>query len=177
MNGRLGAMAFIAALTAPAPAPSVADEAARAREVLAAAHGAPPVLCALAARTLQRRYGFEPWQPPGSLADTSAALAWALARDRSDAAVPVLLGGLRDDDPCVQEIAARLLARIESPVATTAALVALGAVSPGTRYAAAVALGLGDASRALDPLIARLGDDDATVRAASAWALGGLDQV
>jgi hypothetical protein len=150
MNGRLGAIALIAALssrpgsgstTAPTPDRSAADEAAWARDVLAAAHGAPPVLCALAARTLEHRYGFEPWQSPGGVADTSAALAWALERTRGEGALPVLLDGLGNDDACVREFAARLVARIESRAATTGMLRALGAASAGTRHGAAVALG------------------------------------
>src|SRR5512135_3290027 len=155
---------------------SAPDDVARARELLAAAHGAPPVICALAAWTVEQRYGFSAWQPPGGVADSSAALAWALERDRHESAASVLVDGLGDDDPCVREVAARLVARIESRTATDGMLRSLVATSAGTRRAAAVALGLAETTQALDPLIARLGDTDAPVRAAAAWALGGLDQ-
>src|SRR6266849_10238054 len=110
MNSTFGSSLLLAAFagivggvgsSAARPAP---DDAARAREVLAAAHGAPAVLCALAARTVEQHYGIGPWQPPGGVADTSAALAWALEHDRHEAAAPVLIDGLADDDPCVREV-------------------------------------------------------------------------
>src|SRR5689334_4282278 len=125
MTSKLGTLAILALVglsdsgwqVRRAAAGPVVDDAAAARELLAQAHGAPAVLCALAARSVQQRYGFGPWQPPGGVGDTSTALRWALERFRGEAAVPVLLDGLGNDDACVREFAARLVAQIESRVA------------------------------------------------------------
>ena len=149
-----------------------ADEAAWAREVLDASRGATRILCGLAARAVEATYGFGPWTPPAAVADSSAALHWALTWARSDDAIPVLLNGLNESDPCVRAVAARLIARARSATAAAGLVRALTSQAAGTRAAAAVALGLGEVSSAANPLIDHLGDADAEVRAASAWALG-----
>src|SRR5512146_1983003 len=147
-----------------------------ASEVLAAARGAPAILCGLAARATEGRFGGSgPWTPPMFPSDTSGALAWAIERDHGHEADSVLLAGLTADDPCVRTIAARLIARSESPVVTAGLLQALAGQSPGTRAAAAVALGLAGIEAGAGALVNRLRDTDADVRTAAAWALGGLD--
>ena len=151
------------------------DEAAWAREVLDASRGATRILCGLATRALEARYGMGPWTPPAAVVDSSGAMAWALDDRRGAAAIAVLLSGLNETDGCVRAVASRLIAQATSQTAMDGLVHALAAPMGGTRAAAAVALGLGDHTMAVDPLIDRLGDEDAAVRAASAWALGGLE--
>ena len=173
--GRSGLSALAAVLLLNGAATSPGGERQWASEVLAAARGAPVILCGLAARAVEARYGNGPWTPPLPSGDTSQALTWALERDRSSASDSVLLDGLAADDPCVRSIAARLVARSESPSVTAGLIRSLAGPAAGTRAAAAVALGLTGIAAGVDPLIARLRDTDADVRTASAWALGGLD--
>ena len=149
------------------------DEAAWAREVLDASRGATRILCGLATRALEARYGMGPWTPPAALVDSSGAMAWAQGDRRGAAAIPVLLNGLNETDGCVRAVASRLIAQATSQTAMDGLVRALAAPMGGTRAAAAVALGLGDHTMAVDPLIDRLGDEDAAekfIRARRSYA-------
>src|ERR1041384_53215 len=116
------------ATTRPAgqPAATTVDEAVMAREVLAAARGAPRILCGLAARAVEANYGSGPWTPPIRIEDSSSSLRWALAHERATGAVPVLLAGLADTDACVRALAARLIADSKAPAATAGLLQEIG---------------------------------------------------
>ncbi|HSD31668.1 MAG TPA: HEAT repeat domain-containing protein, partial [Gemmatimonadales bacterium] len=157
---RSGVLSTLAAVLVLSGAASPRGERQWAAEVLAAARGAPAILCGLAAHSAEGRFGSGPWTPPIFPSDTSGALAWALGRNHGSEADPVLLAGLAADDPCVRTIAARLIARTESPAVTAGLLQALAGQSPGTRSAAAVALGLAGIEAGAGPLVNRLRDTD-----------------
>ncbi|HEX6589935.1 MAG TPA: HEAT repeat domain-containing protein [Longimicrobiales bacterium] len=156
-----------ASLRTPASTVAVADASA----FLAAARGADPVLCALAAAPVGNGWGDT--GAPRSDAEAGAALvAWALKPTVSERDLIVLEEGLRGADDCVRTMAARLLADAGARVL----LDALGDANATTRRAAAEGLGFAEAPRAVPALSDRLADDDvATVRAAAAWALGRIE--
>src|SRR3990172_2305897 len=80
-----------------------ADHAALAREVLAATHAAPPLLCGLAARAVDGRFGgWGGFAPPDAVGDASGAVRWALTERPDEAAVSVLLAGLAESDDCTR---------------------------------------------------------------------------
>jgi HEAT repeat protein len=144
--------------------------------LLAAARGAPPTICALAARAL-RNSGW------GGGADAPAPpLGDPLGDDDTDlrrlpaADVERLLTGLAADDDCVREMSARLLGQQhESETVAPPLVTRLGAGDAPLRSAAAFSLGLLRARAAVEPLTRTLRDAAAEVRANSAWALGLID--
>lgn len=139
---------------------------------LAAARGAAPVICSLAAAPLGDGRGYS--GPPMDADEGESGLVeWALQPSIDERDLTILEEGLRDADPCVRAMAARLLAsggtqgmRILSS--------ALSDDRTDTRRAAVEGLGYADHASPT-ALIARLGDSDPGVRAAAAWALGRLE--
>jgi HEAT repeat protein len=151
---------------------------ARVQAFLGAVRGTSAVACELAARTVEGRNWNGRGSVDGSAADSAARTLVYDVVDGSGAdpaAIPVLRAALGDDDSCVRRLAAPLLGRIDEPQAATALLAALADARPTTRHAAAVGLAYVNRARAVDvqaSLVKALGDAEADVRAASAWALG-----
>lgn len=150
-----------------------ASPAADALTLLAAARGADPVLCALAAAPVGN--GSRDIGAPRSDVDAGAALlAWAVKPTVRDRDLIALEEGLHGSDECVRLMAARLLAEADGGVGIL--IEALEGPAAGTRRAAAEGIGHAEAERAAIPLARRLAeDDDPSVRAAAAWALGRIE--
>ena len=139
-----------------------------ARAVMAAGRGASPVLCALAERSVENRWGWG--RMPTELEDSGgAAVRWAMSEEVGSDAVPVLLEGLRAGDACMQGLAARLLARSDEPSAREGLLEALRSGPVGMRVQAAIGLGLSEAKAALPLLASGLRDPAWQLRSGSAW--------
>lgn len=136
---------------------------------LDAARGAAPVICSLAAAPLGEGWGYAA-PPAEASAAQSGLLEWALKPSIGDRDLIVLDEGLRDDDPCVRTMAARLLGAAGMAGARTL-IEALSDEQPEIRRAAAEGLGRGEEG-GTTALIERLHDADAGVRATAAWALG-----
>ena len=146
--------------------------------LLTAAHGAPPMICALAAQAV-RGYGWGDWNDAPST--PLSAVASFRGRDMSEsklatADIDRLLAALASDDACVRELSVRLLGGERKNETIASALITrLGAPDAALREVASFGLGLVGPASAIDPLIATLRDATAGVRANSAWALGRID--
>ena len=145
--------------------------------LLTAAHGAPPVICALAAHAI-RNTGWGYWTdaPSTPLARVGAEYE----RDRDATELPAadedrLLAGLASDDACVRELSVRLLSGETGDRVANALQTRLTSPDASLRAIAAFGLGLSESRTAADALIKTLRDATAAVRANSAWALGRID--
>ena len=139
---------------------------------LAAARGADPVICSLAAAPLGGGWGYN-GAPPAEEGGEADLVAWALKPSIAGRDLDVLEAGIRDADPCVQSMAARLLAASHEGPRILAA--ALGDDRASTRRAAVEGLGYAEDHGAVAAIIRRLEDADAGVRASAAWALGMIE--
>ena len=152
---------------------------ARVRALLQAARGTNAVVCELAARTVDGRFGWssDGMFTAGGAADSVAGnvVEWVHDRGISAATVPLLRAAIGDSDWCVRRLAAPILGRVHDPSAMQAMLASLDASDAGTREMAALALGFANDPRATTPLVARLRDDSPRVRATAAWALGEIE--
>ncbi len=155
-------------------------DSALAEALLAAARGADPLLCALAARVVKGRFGWggthlEAHPLTGSDPQLIELLRVAGNGFRDSAVVNVLRPALDDPDPCVRRFAIPLLGRTRHPSAASTLRRALREPDAATREAAALGLGYADDHGAAPSLIGLLGDDASAVRAAAAWALGEIE--
>ncbi|MEP6732227.1 MAG: HEAT repeat domain-containing protein [bacterium] len=152
--------------------------------LLTAAHGAPPLICALAAQSV-RGYGWNDYNdaPSTPLSVLAPDVRRRESRDAQLATADVdkLLSALASDDPCVRELSVRLLGaernKDNSNVATIASAFISRLASPDAsmREVATFGLGLVAPVTAIDPLIGTLRDGQPGVRANAAWALGRID--
>lgn len=150
--------------------------------VLGGMRGADPVACELALVALEgRSYGrsgiradVEGIAPAGVAA--GELLAWVGSPPRDDPRlVPPLAEALSGPDPCVARSAARLLGRLGTDPAVAALRAGARAADAATRRNAVIGLGLAERPETGPDLHARLSDDDASVRASAAWALGEME--
>lgn len=145
--------------------------------LLDAAHGAPPVICALAAHAI-RNGGWGYWSdaPSTPLARAGAEFERDPGRNKLSAAdEDRLLAGLASDDACVRELSVRLLGGETGDRIANALETRLASPDASLRAIAAFGLGLSEPRAAGDALIKALHDATAAVRANSAWALGRLE--
>jgi FOG: HEAT repeat len=151
--------------------------------LLAAANGAPPAICALAAQSV-RNGGWgdrsdAPYTPLGEAQSFRSGDDDYRGRNGlqfSDADNERLLAGLASADPCVRELSVRIVtAQRNNEAVNTALLSRLGSSDAGMRQVAAFSLGLMQPKSAIDPLISALRDATSSVRANAAWALGRID--
>lgn len=162
---------FVGHSASPAP-PEASGEAA---QLLAAARGVSPVICTLAATPLaEERFGYQGMPLPDG--PVAATVYWALRPHYESRDIATLTAGVRDADPCVRSLAARLLAGA-GPAGTSALLEALGAAEPVARRVAAEGLGFAEYHAAAPALTRALRDSDADVRGAAAWALGRMEAI
>jgi len=156
------------------------SDSAQVRALLQAARGTNSLVCELAARTVDGRFGWSSGDgdfTPGSSADSLGrdVVSWVHERQIDPATVPLLRAAIADQDWCVRRLAAPILGHVRDPSAMQVMLEALAASDAGTREMAALALGFADDARAVTPLVRRLGDDSPRVRATAAWALGEIE--
>ena len=154
----------------PAAPPDVAA-------LLTAAHGAPPVICALAAHAI-RNTGWGYWTDAPSTPLARVGAEYERERDAKDlpaADEDRLLAGLASDDACVRELSVRLLSGESGDRVANALQSRLTSSDASLRAIAAFGLGLSETRTAGDELIKTLHDATAAVRANSAWALGRID--
>lgn len=151
--------------------------------LLAAANGAPAMICALAAQSV-RNGGWSdrtdaPYTPLGeapSLRSGDEDYRGRNGLQFSAADNERLLAGLASSDACVRELSVRLVSGQRNNETVSAALLTrLKSADAAMREVAALGLGLSQPISALDPLIAALRDATSSVRANAAWALGRID--
>lgn len=147
--------------------------------LLAAARGANPVLCGLAARAVEQEWGdffpgdvTLPASGGGAVLPTVPALLRML---RNPAVVTPLGAAIADRDPCVRRLAAPLLGRTRQPRAVELLRNALAEHNADVRAAGALGLGFAQHAGTVAPLIAALRDSAPQVRAMAAWALGEIE--
>lgn len=145
--------------------------------LLAAAHGAPPMICALALHAVGNgrwgRWADAPATPLGAVGvddnrDERERQLSAADEDR-------LLTGLASDDACVRELSVRLLGDHGNTRIANALITRLTSSDASLRTIAAAGLGLVSLETGVDGLIAALRDGTPAVRANSAWALGRIE--
>jgi HEAT repeat protein len=141
------------------------------RELIEAAHGAPPALCACAATAVQNTWGWSdaPASPLGR------AFGARRRQRLSDEDVRFLLTSLDTPDPCVRELAVRLLANDERDEVVAGLVQRLTSPDSSLRLTASLGLGLVGRASAAEPLIRATRDDVAGVRANALWALGRIE--
>ena len=144
--------------------------------LLAAAHGAPPLICALASQSIRGWWGDQADAP-------STPLAGVLPRSNRevrDSALAAgdadkLLAALASNDACVRELSIRVLGEQQSERVTTALIARLSSPDASMREVASYGLGMVEPPGATDALITTLRDEVPAVRANSAWALGRIE--
>ena len=162
------ALLLLASPDRPAqPAPTAPT--AQVEELIAAARGTSATMCALAAQGLWNGGGLLPPYP--IVVPTREAVSEALREAREESSLPPLLAALDDADPCVREIAARLLGRQRGAAAAAGLETRLATGAPSGRAAAAYALGL-TGSIGASALADVLPDPSPQVRGNAVWAIG-----
>jgi HEAT repeat protein len=167
----LGLLAVAGILTLFACAMPLADETSSSdiRDLIGAARGAPAILCEFAARAIYGGWGWgdAPATPLG------APGRWRREQSvRTPEDVRFLLESLDTPDPCVRELAVRLVARVDRPEVGAGLIDRLDARDSSLRVVAALGLGIRAEKRAVEPLIRATRDDAPAVRANAVWALG-----
>jgi hypothetical protein len=143
--------------------------------LLDAARGANPLLCRLATRTLQNRWGGLDARIPGpeSIGEPGdAAFEWAVSADLQPSTAPRLRAALADPDGCVRRTAAALLGQLEVASLGTELRAELASGNASTRHAALLALGHAGHRGDVAAATAALADVDHAVKLAAVWALG-----
>lgn len=146
------------------------------RGLITQAHGAAPILCAIAADGLSNwggRWDDAP-APPLGLATRERARSMPDGSELTPSEVRLLSDSVASSDPCVRELSVRLLGRFggDAVVERFTALLGSSTGNAGLRAAAALGLGMAGGKSAVPELIRALRDDDADVRANAVWALG-----
>jgi HEAT repeat protein len=137
------------------------------RALIASARGAPTVLCEYAARSLQSGWGWKD-APASPLGSRKRPFRSRL----TDEDVQFLLSSLDTPDPCVRELAVRLVAEDDRDDVATGLIQRLASSDSSIRTVAALGLGIAAPQRAVDPLIKATNDASVGVRADALWALG-----
>jgi HEAT repeat protein len=153
------------------PSPLVAD--ADVRALMAEATGAPPLVCMLAARSVEGggwlRGGRAPVHPLDAANDPAS---WDGQRELANDDVTFLLERLENGDGCSREIAIRLLAGDGSRSTIDGLTRHLQAPDAGLRAVAAFGLGMLSHEASLGALLPLVGDAAPAARANAVWALG-----
>lgn len=145
--------------------------------LMAAAHGTPSLMCALAARTISNGWESGTHVPAPPLGREAFAQYDGSRTDRlSSDDVLRLFGALEAKDPCVREFAVRIISQQDSARVAPGLIERLSAADPATRAVAAMGLGLLHSNGAARALTMTLRDAVAAVRANAAWALGRIRQ-
>src|SRR5262245_50073071 len=161
-----------------AKGPACAPRSARAsvsvgiRELIESARGAPAPLCACAARSLNN-WGWV--DAPASPLGRSVGERNLERRRISDEDVRFLLASLDTPDPCVRELAVRLVSGVERDEVVAGRVQRCASDDSSLRMTAALGLGLAERRQAVDPLIRATRDNASSVRANAVWALGRME--
>jgi len=169
------AFAVSSALPHHTPSPSASDAAPPidVAALIAAAHSTPPAMCALAARSVGNGWGSAMDVPAPPLGrDVFQSYDRAEVDRLSQAQVQQLFAAMETSDPCVREIAVRMIAQQDSARVAPGLIERLTATDPMLRAVAAMGLGLVHPDAAVSALEHALQDAEASVRANTAWALG-----
>ena len=172
--------ALVAAQSLVAQSSRPAADSASVAAIVSAVRGTSPVLCELAARTVEQQGGWGggvgPWKLRAPRDASVRSAIDAVNQDKLPAAVvPLLAASLGDDDACVRRVAAPLLGRMDTPASLQALRSALRDANAATREAAAIGLGYSENAAAIPALLAGLQDAAPRVRMACALALGEIE--
>lgn len=158
------------------PSPSMQPVAAPPIDVaalIAAAHGTSPMMCSLAARSVGSGWGSGMDVPAPPLGrETMQAFDRGEIDRLPEADVQQLFAAMETNDPCVREVAVRLIGDQDSARVAPGLIARLTASDPALRAVAAMGLGLTRPGAAVSALERTLRDAQAAVRANTAWALG-----
>jgi hypothetical protein len=169
MRAVLGALA---GLLAPALLHAQGVTQDRVRVLLDGMRGANPMQCELGLQGMNGWWNNGP--EPGRDAAAWAVIQYAAHREVEAGSVAMLATALRDTDPCVRRVAARLLGRSELPAARARLLEATKDADPAMRRLGATGLGYMNDRSVTRDLVRMLDDRDPGVRAAAAWAIGAI---
>lgn len=158
------------------PSPSMHESAAPPLDVaalIAAAQGTSPMMCSLAARSVGNGWGNGMDVPAPPLGrETMQAFDRGDIDRLPEADVQRLFAAMETNDPCVREVAVRLIGEQDSARVVSGLIARLTASDPALRAVAAMGLGLTRPVAAVSALEGALRDAQAAVRANTAWALG-----
>jgi len=142
--------------------------------LLAAVRGANPLVCRLASRALENRWGGRSQVPgPESIGEAGdSVFHWAVSAPITPALVTPLRAALADPDACVRRTAAGLLGRVNTGGLAAALSAELGSASAETRAAALIAIGHAGRAGDVSAAIRALSDDAPAVKLAAVWAAG-----
>lgn len=179
----LGAAVLLVPAALSAQRREVVVDSASVASVLSAVRGASPVLCELAARSVEQHWGWGGWGggvgPWSIRAPRDGGVRAAIEAINSEklpaSVIPLLAQSLGDADACVRRVAAPMLGRIDLPAALQALRAALRDDQAATREAAAIGMGYSENAAAIPALLAGLQDSVARVRVACALALGEIE--
>ena len=154
----------------PTASASVSDDI---RELITSARGAPAPLCACAARALGDHWGW--YNAPASPLGRAVTDRPRHRQPLSDEDIRFLLTSLDTPDPCVRELAVRLVTNDDGDEVVNGLVERLTAADSSLRMTAALGLGLATRKKSVEPLIRATRDDAAAVRANAVWALGRIE--
>jgi HEAT repeat protein len=142
------------------------------RDLIVAARGAPALICGLAASAVGNGWGWWGDAPATPLPRPDMALGHRRGEQLLAEDVQFLIVSLDTPDPCVREVAVRILARQRSEQVAKGLTDRLASGDSAIRVTAALGLGLHEPASAVDALIRALRDAVPGVRANAVWALG-----
>jgi hypothetical protein len=148
------------------------------RDLIAAAQGAPAVVCDLAADAVGNGWGGGAADAPVTPLGDHRLPRHSRGHRRYDMSaddVRFLLESLSQKDACVQELAVRLLGTRGGDEVGPGLLERLASPDSGMRSVAALGLGLAQPGRAVDAQVRAVGDPSTGTRANAIWALGRME--
>ncbi len=173
VNPSLEAVHFVAPL---------AQQTVRSNDLLTSVRGIGPVACRLVAQALRNQWGggdiIPRWTLPGDGGvETTRTVGLALRGEVSLDQESALTAALGSVDDCERHVAAQLVGRIKDATLPQRLGSMLDSGPARARIGAALALGFGEWSQGVAPLVSALAAGDADLRATAAWALGRTEHV
>lgn len=161
-----------------APIAANADSA-RVAGLLAALGRTNPLICELAARSLNAPSRRSPRREPLLMLDRTSerrrAVERLVGRLRGDDALAAFRVGLTDDNACVRGLSAGAIGSAKRPGTLEMFLAMMGSRDAPDRETAAIGLGHLEDARGIAALGSALGIAPARVKRAAAWALGEIE--
>jgi len=160
--------------TSEAPGPAQATPR-NVRALVAVVRGLNPIVCGLTAEAVSG-WGGRSWMnaPATPLGPETAERVASFPRGRMTLSeISLLIDSLGSGDPCVREVAVRLIGRAPASLVAARLLERVAPARPvPMREAAVLSLGLVRARDAVNPLLRFVRDGEVGVRANVVWALG-----